>query len=814
MTGFWHDVRSGLRLLRAKPGFTALAVATLAIGIGANTAIFTAVDALLLRPLPLDVGDRLVFGYALREGFDPFGTSLLEYNEYRQSPALASSGVAIARSATLAGRDEPERVAAAAVSAGYLSTIGVQPLAGRTFADQDDRPGAPAVALIGYDLWQRRFGGQSIVGQSMMLDDGAYTVIGVMPRGFDLPAAASLWIPLRIDVATAPIEQRQPTAYEMVARLAEGVSLAQADAALKTIAMRLEEEFPQIRRGWTYRLIPLRQQLLGDLAGRNRLALLYLEAAVAFLLLICCANVANLVLARGVAREREVAVRHALGASRGRIVRQLMIESALLATAGGVAGVLLSLWLVPLLATLNPIRAGALSLFLTDFTINGRAAAFALTVSLCSGLLFGVAPALRTGGRRDAMTVLRRRDQDGGAIASRGALGLLVIAEIAIAVALLVNGALIVQSFSRLQHVDLGFDADHVLTLQVTLPSARASTHAERMRLVDRLADRLRSVPGVIAAGLSTNMPLQHLSIDTVFTVEGRPPINPADVPITAHRMVTPGYLRALGVRLVAGRLLEETDRETTTPVVVISEELARQAWPGAQAIGKRLRRGRPSNAAAAWMTVVGVVADVKEDRFNFRTARPVWYVPYAQSSVTGPLSVVARADGDASAVARDVRAALRSVDAELAISHVVPMRDHIADLFVTERFSALLMTTLASIGLFLAIGGLYGVTAYTASRRTREIGLRMALGAKRRDVLRLVIGQNIRLVAAGVLAGAIVARIVGAALSDALFAIRPDDPLTYWIVAAVLAIVGTLACLVPSMQAARVDPLVALRTE
>ncbi len=629
MDTLWHDVRSGFRLLRAKPGFTAIAVATLAIGIGANTAIFSAIDALLLRPLPVPYGDRLVFGYSLREGFDPFGTSLLEYAEYRGSRALASSGVGIQRSVTLLGRDEPERIPAAAVTAGYLTTIGVAPIAGRTFSNDDDLPGAPPVAILGHDVWQRRFGGRSMVGQSISLDDGTYTVIGVMPRGFDLPSGSSLWIPLRLNVATAPLAVRAPTAYEMVARLADGVSLAQADADLKEIARRLEEQFPDVRRGWTYTVIPLRQQLLGDLAGRSRQALLALEAAVAFLLLICCANVANLVLVRGVAREREMAVRLALGASRAQIVRQLVVESALLAIVGGVAGVLLALWLIPVLSALNPIRAGSLALFLTDFSINRRVALFAIAVSLGTGLLFGVAPAMKTGGRRDVMTALRRRDQHGGASGSRRALAAMVVAEIAIAATLLVNGSLIVQSFSRLQRIDLGFNADGLLTMEITTPAAHAATHDSRTRFVERIVDRVRTVPGVVSAGITTNIPLQHQSIDAAFTAEGRPPVNPADVPITAHRMVTPDYLRALGVRLLKGRLLDETDRDGTPPVVVISEELARQAWPGQDPIGKRLRRGRQPTAVTPWMTVVGVVADVKEDRFNFRGARPVWYVPY-----------------------------------------------------------------------------------------------------------------------------------------------------------------------------------------
>ena len=383
MDALWHDLRQALRVFLAKPAFTIVAVVTLALGIGANTAIFSAVTALLWRPLPVADADRLVHGVSLREGFDPFGTSLLNFAAFRASRAFASCGVALQRFYTLTGRDEPERLRTAAVTAGYLSSIGVNPIAGRSISPDDDRPGAAPVAVISHELWQRRFGGAAtIVGQRLPLDDGIYTVIGVMPRGFDMPGGAALWVPLRIDVDAAPLEERTPTAYGLVARLAPGVTLAQADAEMKQIARRLEAEYPQSNRGWTYRLIPLRQELLGDLAGRNRRALLTLEAAVGFLLLICCANVASLLLVRGVAREREMALRLALGAGRARVVRQLLVESAVLAIAGGIAGLLLAVWITPVLAMLNPIQAASLATFLTDFAIDRRVMLFAFAASV------------------------------------------------------------------------------------------------------------------------------------------------------------------------------------------------------------------------------------------------------------------------------------------------------------------------------------------------------------------------------------------------------------------------------------------------
>ena len=812
----WQDVRYGLRLFVARPGFTLVAILTLAIGIGANTAIFSAVTALLLRPVPVVDPDRIVFGLSMREGFDPFGTALLEYAALRSSPAFAASGVADFHAVTLAGRDEPERVAAATITAGYFATLGTAPVVGRTITVGDDRPDAAPVAVIGYELWQRRFGGAaSVLGDTLLLDNGPHTIVGVMPRGFDMPGGARVWTPLGINIEPASRDERAPRSYELVARLAPGVALAQANADVKRIARRLEDEYSLTRRGWSYELVTLRQQLLGDLAGRTRLALLTLEAAVGFLLLICCANVASLLLVRGVAREREIAVRLALGAARSRVVRQLLAESALLGIAGGALGLLIAGWLTPALAALNPIRAGSMATFLTDFTIDRRVMLFAAATSIATGLVFGIVPALIAARAGDVASALKQREQRTGAGRSRRWLGALVAAEIAIAVVLLVNGSLIVQSFARLQRTKLGFNPDRLVTVELTASAQRYPSHADRVTYVNRLLDRARNVPGVSDAGITTNIPLQVGSIDSIFTVEGRPLERPSDVPITAHRLVSADYLPTLGVQLVKGRLLDDHDREGTQPVVVITEELARQAWPGADAIGRRIRRGRAQDTIYPWMTVVGVVADTKEDSFNFRINRPAWYVPYAQQTTAGlPLHVVVRASGDANAIARDLRAAVRSVDDQQAVSPAIVMTDHVAEILVTERFSAVLMTTLASIGLFLAACGLYGVVAYSASQRTGEIGLRMALGADRRDVLALVMGQGAAMVALGLAAGVVFARALSVALAGTLYGVNPNDPLTFATVILVLAAVSAAACYLPALRATRVDPLVALRSE
>jgi putative ABC transport system permease protein len=810
-----QDFREALRRLLAKPAFTVVALLTLALGIGANTAIFSAITALLVRPLPVADADRVVSGVALREGFDPFGTSLLEYLAYRDaSRSFATSGIALQRFFTITGHDEPERIHGAEVTSGYFGTLAVAPVAGRVFMSDDDRPGAPAIALIGYDLWQRRFGGSpAAVGSALTLDSGIYTIVGVMPRGFDMPAGATMWVPHAIALDTMPLPQRAATQYAMVARLIPHVSVGAADREVKAIARRLEEEYPQFRRGWTYRLVPLRQYLLADLAGRNRLALLTLAAAVGCLLLICCANVASLLLVRGISREREIAVRLTLGATRWRVVRHLLTESVVLALAGGAAGLLVATWTTPILALLNPIRTDALALLLGDFRMDGRILAFALAVSMATGLIFGTLPALRAARIGDLAAALRRRDHRSVGRGRRW-LAALVVAEIAVAAVLLVNGTLIVQSFARLQRIDLGFDPRRLLTLELSLPASRYPTHADRVAYVERLVSAVRTIPGVTTAGVTTNIPLQTLSFDSVFTVEGRPPTNPADVPITAHRMVTSDYLQTLGVRLVKGRLLDEHDRDGAQPVVVITEELARQGWPDADPIGRRIRRGRAQDTTFPWLTVVGVVADVKEDRFNFRRDRPAWYLPYAQHQTAASLNLLVRTSGDPAALATSIRRTIRSFESQQAVSGLMTMSEHLSDLLNTERFSAVLMTTLASLGLFLAACGLYSVIAYSAGQRTREIGLRLALGAESYDVLRLVMRQGIALVAVGLVIGCALARVLSVALSTTLFSVESSDPATFVIVAGLVAGVSLTACYVPARRATRIDPLRALQVE
>jgi len=815
--GLWQDIRYGGRMLLKSPAYTAIAVVALALSIGANTAIFSAANALLLRPLPVEDIDRLIIPVTLREGFDPFGSPFIEYAAYRdRAHCFASVGVATVRSFNLTGRGEPERVQGATVMANYLSTLGTKPVLGRTFSADDDRPGGPLVALISYGFWQKHFGGNaSVLAQSINLDGRSYDVIGVMPAGFDLPGIADVWIPLQLDIDSLPLTDRAATNNTIVARLRPSVSLEQADAELKTISRQLEQEYPDFRRGWTVKAVSFRQDVLGDMEGRVHRALFALMAGVAFLLLICSANVANLQLARGVTRERELLLRRALGAGRWRITRQLLTENILLALLGGIAGLLLAHWLLPILATLNPIQGISLAAFFHNFTIDQRVLAFALCVTILTGIAFGLLPALKGAGAHELMPRMKQGDhRSGGDVAGRRWLKRLIVVEIAIAFTLLICGGLMVQSFQRLQHVSLGFNPDNLLTMKMVLPGSKYSEYRRRVAFADEVLERVRNVSGVVSAGLTTNIPLEReIAYDAIFDVEGRPASNPNDVPITSHRVVTPGYLEALGATLTKGRLIDKGDRADTLPVVVVSEEFARQAWPGTDPVGKRVRRIR-AGQTFPWMTVIGVVKDVKEDLFNYRINRPVWYVPYAQVDNNFPLNLVVRSRSDPTSLTAALRETIRRSDPDQPVSNVLTMNAILSSVLVTERFGAVLMGTLALSGLLLAALGLYGVMAYAVKQRTGEIGLRVALGAQRRHVLRLVVGDGIKLTLFGVVIGFLVACAATRLLVSLLFDLSATDATTFGIVSLLLGLVGLFACYLPARAAMKLNPVEALRAE
>jgi putative ABC transport system permease protein len=698
----------------------------------------------------------------------------------------------------------------------YLKTLGVQPAIGRLFSAEEDRPGGPPVALIGYGLWQKRFGRESnAIGQTLNFDGRDYNIIGVMPPGFDLPDAAEIWIPLQTNIDALPLTQRAETRGDIVARLKPGVDLKQADSELKAIDRQLEQEYPDFRRGWSVRVVSLRYVLLGDLAGHVRKALFALMAGVGFLLLICCANVANLQLARGIARERELALRRALGAGRWRLVRQLLTESLFLALLGGVAGLLLAKWLLPILAVLNPIQGVSFAVFFHNFEIDRRVLAFAFFTTVLTGVIFGLLPALKAAGAHQLMPRIKLGDQrSGGAASGRRWFNGLIVAEIAIALTLSICGGLMVQSFQRLQHLDLGFRPDNLLTMKIVLPNSKYPQYRQRVAFVDEVLARVRALPRVASAGTTTNIPLEReIAYDAVFDVEGRPPANPNDVPITSHRIVSPDYLQTLGVTLLKGRLIDKNDRAEGQPVVVVSQEFARQAWPREDAIGKRVRRIR-AGQIFPWMTVVGVVKDVKEDLFNYRINRPVWYVPYAQFENAYPINLVIRASVDPTSLTAAVRDAIRKVDPDQPVSDIMTMNTNLSGVLVAERFGAILMAALAVSGLLLASIGLYGVMAYSVNRRTSEIGLRVALGAQPRHVLQLIVGHGMKLTLLGVVIGLLAAWTTTRLLTGLLFGLSATDAGTFTAIAVILGLVGLFACYFPARSAMQLNPVDALRYE
>jgi putative ABC transport system permease protein len=813
-----RDMHYAVRMMAKNPGFTIVTVLTLALGIGASTAIFSGLNTVLLRPLPVKEINRLVFSVALREGFDPFGTSLVEYEAFRdRAHSFTNLGIAQQRSFNLVERGEPERIQGAAIQTEYLATLGITPIVGRSFNAEEYRTGGASVALIGYGLWQRRFGGDAnLIGRSFDLEGRATTVIGILPPAFDLPNSAEIWAPYQRNLAGLPISERLAHDHELVARLKPGTTLRQADAEMKAIAKELEREYPRERAGWTVRLIWLRQELIGDLNGRIEKSLVTLTAAVGFLLLICCGNVASLLLARGVAREREIALRRALGADWWRVVRQLVTESTVLAVVGGCTGLLLAYSIVPLLRKLNPIATVGLVGPLRDIRIDGRVLCFVALVTLLTAVICALTPVAKAAAGNNLMPLVK----DGGQHCSPGGAGrrwlaVLVVAELTIAVPLLAAGGLLIQSFEQLQRAELGFRPEHLLTMHVVPSPTKYPEFRQRVAFVRQVIDRVKNIPGVDFAGITTNMPLStFISFDSVFAVEGHPPLSSNDVPITAHRVVTPEYLQTLGATLVKGRLLDAHDRAEGLPVVVISEELARQGWPNEDPVGKRIKRVRPGVEDLPWLTVVGIVKDVKEDRFNFRIDRPAWYLPYEQTENTLPLDLVVKTSGDPAAVTTAVRAAVHTVDPDQAVSNITTMPAHLAGVVVTERFSAVLMGALAVLGLTLSIIGLYGVMAYSVSRQTGEMGLRMALGATPLEIFKLVVGRGLRLIITGLSLGLLCAFMLTRFLSDALYRVNPSDPLTFGVVAVLLVAVALIACCVPARRATNVDPMVALRYE
>ena len=801
-----RDARYGARALLKNKGFTAVAVLTLALGIGANTAIFSVIDAVLLRPLPYPESERLVKLYARDPAGDAFAVSPADFLEgYARAQAFEHLSAYRESSFNMASRERPERVSGAVVSPEFFSVMGVGARLGRHITPAQDAPGGPRVVVLGHAFWQKRFGGDAgVLGKSIDLDGEPRTVVGVMPEGFQFPAGAELWASARYAVPEHPLRPTQdPTTrrnsqyFNVVGRLRAGVGLEQANAEAKAVAARLKQQYGEEEEAVSALVLTLHE----DVVGETRSALLLLVGAVAILLLIACANVANILLARGATRQKEIALRLALGAGRVRLVRQFLTESLLLALAGGGLGVLLAMWaLAPLKALVPQEMSGG-----TPLALDARVLAFTALVSLGAALVFGLFPALNLADQ-DLNGVLKEggRGGSGGARSNR-ARRVLVVSEIALAAVLLTGAGLLIRSLDHLLDAPLGFEPGRVLTAQLTLPQARYPEKTQRAAFVGRVLEQLGGAPEVESAAAVSRIPLNFGRSTRSVEVQGRTP--PAGGWVTPDYLVaSPGYFRSMGVPLLAGRDFDARDVAGAQRVVVINEAAARHFWPGEDPLGKLIKTDDE------WSQVVGVVGNVRQVSLAEPPAAAV-HVPYAQDPWPF-MALVVRAKSAPAGAVPALREAVGGVDRDVPLYGVRPMGEVLTTSVAARRWRTLLLSLFALTALGLACLGIYGVTAYSVTQRTHEMGIRMTLGAQKRDVLRLVVVQGLKLAVVGVAAGLLVALALSRLATSMLYGVEAADPLTLAAVSAILIAVTAAACLVPARRAANVDPLVALKYE
>ena len=802
MNGLIQDLRYALRQLRKSPAFTLFAGAALALGIAATTAVFSVTDAVLLRPLSYHDPSRLVMIWQddSNFGFPRNNPTPVAFTQWKERNRVFEDMAALRHdSLNLIGHGTPEYLHTDTVTANFFSVLGVNPGRGRTFSTDDGRPGAPLTVVLSYALWVRRFGADpQIVGQDLLLSGAKYTVIGVMPRGFRfLDPRIDAWVPWQW---TSQFIESEKTSHflTMVGRLKGGISVAQAQAETVALGKQLAATDP-----WDADavLVPLHEQISGNV----RPVILVLLGAVAFLLLIACANVANLSLARGSARAREIALRLALGADRRRVIRQLLTESLLLSSVPGVIGLLLAFWGTRFLVLLVPSGTSATP------QVDTRLLVFTVSVSILTGVLFGVAPALRA-----SQSAVLGRLKEGGAQSGLGAGGhglrrILVIAEVALTLVLLAGAALMLRSFERLYTQDPGFRADHVLTLQTRLPRPKYGDFARRAQFYREVTQRVETLPGVAAAGYATDLPLAAWGDASLVTVENRP-VDPKHMLIANVRVVTPGYFRAIGMKLRNGRFVSKTDGPDASKSAVVNETMARTYWPGMDPVGRRFKRG-PSGSNTAWWTVVGVVADMRQGGMDV-PVRPEAYFPFEQADFFWPDSLAVRTASDPLSIVNEVRRQVSQVDKDQPVANVQTMSDLVDSSIAQPRMNTLLLGGFAGIALLLAALGIYAVLSFAVTQRTREIGVRIALGARFGDVLSMVLASGSRLFAAGAAIGLLAAVFLSRLMSHLLFEVSPGDIVSYASVVIVFGVIALLACYIPARRAAKVDPMVALRDE
>ncbi len=807
----FQDLRYGVRMLLKHKGFTSIVVLTLALGIGANTAIFTIVDAALLRGLPYQDSERLVQVWETRRlgEIKQMDASYPDYLDWSQATDVLAGLCGYTGwdgSFTLTGRAEPERIEGARVTANFFAVLGIAPLVGRTFLPDEDRPQAERTVILSHGLWQRRWGGdRNLVGQQIVLDGDAYTVLGVLPSNFHFApmGKAELFVPLR--PLPFQVNRRFMHWLDVIARLKPGVSPAQAQAKMNVIGARIERENQDSHTGAGLKLVPLHEQIIGSVGS----LLWVLLGAVGFVLLIACANVAHLLLLRAMARRQEISVRLALGATRGRLVRQLLCESLLLTMLGGALGLMLATWDVKLLLAAIPAAQMNSMPYLQGLTFNARVFGFTAALSLLTGLVFGLLPAWQST-KVDLHTMLKEGSRSVAGAHRQRLRSLLVVAEMALALVLLVGAGLLIKSTLRLLDVKLGFQPERLLTMQLELPQSRYATDEQTKTFHQQLLPRLASLPGVVGVASVNWLPLQGGPVD-LLRVEGQPPPFASAVPKATTHVVSANYFRTMGIALLRGRAFTEDDHAAAPKVVVVNRVLANKLFGQDDPLGRRLLfEGGDSKPSE----IIGVVDDERVGELD-QEAVSVVYRPYLQDP-WNKVNLVIRTAGEPSSIVNAVRGEVQALDANLALYDVATMEQMIAAQPATflRRYPALLLGIFAALALLLAAIGIYGVVSHTVSRHTHEIGIRMALGASRRDILKLVLGRGLTPALLGVVVGVVTASALTRLLQGLLFEVSAGDPLIFGLVIAVLLLVALPACWIPAQRATRVDPLTALRHE
>ena len=821
MNTLWQDVRYGARMLLKNPGITVIVILALALGIGANTAIFSVVNAVLLRPLPYDQSDRLVFVNERSQVLDEMSISYPNFIDWRsQNHVFEKIGVYNRNSYNLTGAGEAERIPTAQISADLFSALRVNAALGRVFTNDEDKPGANPVVVLSHGLWQRRFGGQTnILNQSLTLNGKSYTVIGVMPKGYLYPSRVDMWVPVGQVAADPNWEQRgnHPGLYG-VARLKPGATLEQAQADMDNIAANLEKQYPDSNAGNRVRIRPMLEIYVSDV----RWTLWVLFGAVAFVLLIACANIANLLLARATARQKEMAIRAALGAGRWRIARQLLTESVLLSLVGGTLGLLVARWGIEFILYVSPDAIPRSR----EISLDWKVLAFTIGVSCLTGILFGLVPAIQSSSVEVHDTL---KETGRGTSGRHWVRSSLIVVEVATTMVLLIGAGLMIRSFYRLQQVNPGFSYDHLTSFTVNLPQRKYTTEEQRGEFFKRLVGNIRGLPGAEAVAAASGLPLGNNGWQTSFVIEGRPAPPRNETPLMEACTVTPDYFRAMNIPLLRGRYFTDQDNRSFVAgkdlsklnegermiagvnAIIVDEEFAKRYWPNEDAVGKQIRFG--TDDAAPRVTVVGVVGRVKMEGLAQDSNRVQGYFSHAQVPFNG-MTVIIKAAGDPNQLIAAAREQVKSVDPDQPIYNIRTMDDIRSESIASERLNLTLLSIFGGLALVLAVVGIYGVTSYSVTQRTHEIGIRMAIGAQPRDVFKMILGQGMALALIGVGFGLVGAFALTRLMATMLFNVQPTDPTTFAVIAILLTTVALLACYLPGRRATKVEPTVSLRYE